>query len=272
MSTVNEKMTAIANAIREKTNGIDPLTLDDMALAIPEVYDKGFEDGQSQGGSDEYQTALWDGLQQNGKRTDYQHAFRSWKNAQNFWKPVHDINAVNISSMFYDFHSTVGLPELCKQAGISFDTSKVTAFAQTFTYAQMPDVGVIDTTGAKATGSLFMNSYVKKAHLKLKPDGSQVHISGVFTGATRLNDLTIEGAIGNSLPISSPLSPQSMISVITHLVNYAGTDKEGVNTITFTEDCWTALEASEIKPHTDGLTDNTEMTWKEYVYSLGWDC
>lgn len=35
--SVNQKMTAIANAIRAKTGGTDPLTLDDMPLAITEI-------------------------------------------------------------------------------------------------------------------------------------------------------------------------------------------------------------------------------------------
>ncbi len=39
--SVNEKMTAIADAIREKTGGAEPLTLDGMALAIPSVYGAG---------------------------------------------------------------------------------------------------------------------------------------------------------------------------------------------------------------------------------------
>lgn len=39
--TVNEKMTAIADNIRDKTGGTDPLTLDDMASGINEVYETG---------------------------------------------------------------------------------------------------------------------------------------------------------------------------------------------------------------------------------------
>lgn len=38
---VNEKMTAIADAIREKTGGTDALTLDGMAQAIPAVFAAG---------------------------------------------------------------------------------------------------------------------------------------------------------------------------------------------------------------------------------------
>ena len=43
--SVNEKMTAIANAIRNKTEKQGLLGLDDMATEIPSVYDKGFSAG-----------------------------------------------------------------------------------------------------------------------------------------------------------------------------------------------------------------------------------
>ena len=41
--SVQEKMTAIADAIRAKTGGTAPLTLDGMALGVPAVYEKGVE-------------------------------------------------------------------------------------------------------------------------------------------------------------------------------------------------------------------------------------
>ena len=45
--SVNSKMTAIADAIREKTGGTDALTLDGMAAAIPEVFAAGFGAGEA---------------------------------------------------------------------------------------------------------------------------------------------------------------------------------------------------------------------------------
>ena len=47
--SVNEKMTAIANAIRKHTLKTDALTLDDMALGVNEVYEAGKQSG---GGTD----------------------------------------------------------------------------------------------------------------------------------------------------------------------------------------------------------------------------
>ena len=40
--SVNEKMKAIADAIRDKTKGTEALTLNDMATEIPKVYEEGY--------------------------------------------------------------------------------------------------------------------------------------------------------------------------------------------------------------------------------------
>ena len=45
MSTVNEKMTALADAIRAKTGGTEPLTIDGMTAAVESI-----ESGGSSGG------------------------------------------------------------------------------------------------------------------------------------------------------------------------------------------------------------------------------
>ena len=47
--SVNEKMTAIADAIRDKTGRSDLLTLDNMALGIEDVYVTGRENGHAEG-------------------------------------------------------------------------------------------------------------------------------------------------------------------------------------------------------------------------------
>ena len=63
--SVNEKMTAIADAIRERTGGTDALTLDDMARDVLKVYDSG-----KQAERDKF----WEIYQEKGKRTQYNFA------------------------------------------------------------------------------------------------------------------------------------------------------------------------------------------------------
>lgn len=302
MSIQQEKFKEIADAIRECLSRVavaiiptGPIKPSEFANKIYEVFNYGCQDGYNAGynigyaygsedgyeegyndslddieesynrGYDEAKTVFWNGIQDNGARTDYQQAFRNWKNADKYWKPTHNIQSTTYSYTFYacDMNGA-SLPELCEQAGIILDFSKSTNANQCFSYCNISDVGTIDARNWTNSNSLLLYAQkTKKAHIILRDDGSQ-NFNGAFTGATSLTDLTIEGAIGKTLPIPSPLTPESMISVITHLVNYKGTANEGVNTITFTDACWEALEAHSTAPNGD--------TWRDYVYTLGWTC
>ncbi len=44
MASVKEKMTAIADEIRDKTGGTEKLTLEGIKNGIPQVYEKGATD------------------------------------------------------------------------------------------------------------------------------------------------------------------------------------------------------------------------------------
>lgn len=87
--------------------------------------------------------------------------------------------------------------------------------------------------------------------------------TNMFEQCNALENIVFEGEIGGSINFSwSPLTVESMKSVITHLVNFAGTSSEGKYTVTFTSTCWENLEADSKAPNGD--------TWKNYVASLGW--
>lgn len=78
--SVFEKMTALADAIREKTGGSDALGLDEMAESIGEVYDKG-------------RASFWDDYQQKGGRRDYRYAFASTGWPDEVYDPKYPIDA-----------------------------------------------------------------------------------------------------------------------------------------------------------------------------------
>lgn len=76
MSTVNEKMTAIADNIRSYTGDTEKLSLDDMAENIGKVY----EAGQNSGGNYEEiylagQKSIFERIQDGGKTQNYYYAF-----------------------------------------------------------------------------------------------------------------------------------------------------------------------------------------------------
>lgn len=97
--SVNEKMTAIADAIRDKTKGTEPLTLDDMATEIPKVFDAGKKA--------EYD-ALWDNFQNYGDENgrDYYWAFSYDRWNDGNFNPKHNIicstGSYNARNIFYD--------------------------------------------------------------------------------------------------------------------------------------------------------------------------
>lgn len=87
--------------------------------------------------------------------------------------------------------------------------------------------------------------------------------TNMFEQCKALENIIFEGEIGASIDFSySPLTVESMKSVITHLLNVAGTSSEGKYTVTFTSTCWDNLEADSKAPNGD--------TWQNYVISLGW--
>lgn len=98
--SVNTKMTAIANAIREKTGGTDLLTLDGMAESIPQVF---------QAGKNAEYDMFWDSIQQNGNRQDYWGTFAFW--ADEIFKPKYPIKTNSANYLFYHC-GAANIPEI----------------------------------------------------------------------------------------------------------------------------------------------------------------
>ncbi len=94
MATVNEKMTAIADAIRAKTGGTEPLTLDDMAADIPKVFDAG-----KKAEHDEF----WDNYQNHGEGINPNNAFAYSRWNDKSYNPKYPIkfSSTNLTNTFY---------------------------------------------------------------------------------------------------------------------------------------------------------------------------
>lgn len=220
-------------------------------------------------GREEERAKIWDDIQMKGTRKIYTRAFSYWY-ADN-WKPKYDIRATETNSMFYSFYRSDGkkikLPELLEEAGIVFDTSKALRnWTQMFAYSDISHAGTIDCTGATQLTSAFMQAaHLEQLYLKIKEDGTTTWGSS-FSSLPKLSDFKIiSGRIGQSFNIQGApsLTVDSIKNIIEHLMNYKGTQQEGVYTITFATDCWDRLEESGKAP--DG------NTWQEYINSsLGW--
>lgn len=260
MATVNEKMTVIADAIRGKTGATEPLTLDDMAAEIPEVYETG---------KDEINKALW-AMRLRGDRTNWEFAFYHEDFRELPFDPPETIYPTNARYMFSD-------SKFCCKNGVitksMLDTSKLTNATNMFysNYYQHKEYFEIDELNcSKATELTYTFNYCKVTRigkLILKEGGTNT-FSSTFGMAYDLKDITIEGRIGRDISFKdSPLTPASMKSVINALMDYS-TENTHTYTVTFKSSCWTALEA-ESTPKDEGI--DFEGTWKEYVYAKGWN-
>ncbi len=250
MATVNEKMTAIADAIRDKTGKTDKLTLDDMATDIEAVYSRGAIDGYHSGqqaGYNEGETVgveigkksqydeFWDALQYSGNRRDYIGVFsgRGW-NDENF-KPKYDIKPIRANYIFMNdadwgssnYNGIKDLVTCLERAGVMLDFSACTNFTQAWGFSCVEHIGVVDTRSSTAINQTFY--YSTKLHtideIILKDDGSQTFTNGPFGNCTSLANVTFTGCIGQNISFSgSPaLTYDSLINVINALKDYSGT-------------------------------------------------
>ena len=270
MATINEKMTAVADAIREYAHLDNRLTLDDMAqapaLIHEQAYQQGEMDGRSAGeeagfaagkeqGEKDYWNAFWDMFQQNGSRVTYTYAFAEAFTDELF-KPKYDLRPTNANQMFMGSLIT-NLKQLLEDAGVELDTSNAKYITQAFTSSKTTHLPVIDCTSSTLISATFMAEslvYIEKVIVK------ETHtFPNAFGYASKLTEVRFEGAIANDINFQwSPLSVESMKSIISCL----STSVSG-KTITFNDACWAALEASGVSP--------TGGTWKNYVTDLGWN-
>ncbi len=220
MATVNEKMTAIADAIREKTGGTDKLTLDDMAADIPKVYETGKKSQYAE---------FWDNFQDCGNTPiSYNYAFaedgtaahKRW-NVNNY-KPKYNIVP---TSAYYMFFQTA-LEDIYYN-NIDVDFSLATSVQSCFYNAkQLKRLKVVSTISASSLQQFFdrcrsLNTIEK---LILKADGSQTFLN-TFLFCDVLANIVIEGKIGQNIDFSnSPLlTHDSLMSIINALLETSET-------------------------------------------------
>ena len=200
------------------------------------VYDAGYDAGYEAGAKSEYDK-FWDAFQKNGKPQSYYWAF-AYRWSDTNYKPKYAIvgaagSSSNMNNIFYSAGITDTL--------VDIDVSNCTRINAIFNGA----------TRLNTVRKLIMHEGVYDA-------------VNAFSGCTILQNITVEGVIACdwNMSYSQKLTPESMKSIILHLKDYSGTDGEYTKTVTFTDECWAALEADSAAP--DG------GTWADYVDGLGW--
>lgn len=192
--SVNEKMTAIANAIRAKIGGTKKLGLDAMAAGVGEVYEKGKQDEHF---------SFWLTYQNAGHPMDYANHFYGTAWTDTIYKPIFEIN---------------GTGKNCLGA---------------FAVSQITDTKVdIDVSRAKSVKQLFYKCEKLKRIHKLIVDKDTPELINAFAHCNALEHITISGVVRYSLDFhySPNLSSTSVNNIIGHLKDLTGATSQ---TLTF---------------------------------------
>lgn len=137
----SEKMTSIADNIREKTGVSEPLSLEDMASGINEVFEAGKKA--------EYD-AFWDTFQNYGNRTNYLSAF-SQGFPNDAYNPKYDLRG-NLSGSF----------AMSKITDTKVGLINCTVITQAFRYntaiERIPELNISESTDVGSDKSPFLGA------------------------------------------------------------------------------------------------------------------
>lgn len=245
------------------------MTEEDYEKAYSDGYDKGYSNGHSDGTADgveqgkkaEYD-AFWASQKANFESAASQASWFAgggWDNTT--FNPNFDIIPTKMATGLFRRNAYNGdLVALAERNGIVIDFSNAQDVTYLFYEASFTHIGVLDFRNAPSLTAVLGYAYYLQTIDKIILYENNT-FNNVSFRCPSLKNITIEGTIGMDVNFQwSPLTPESMISVITHLANYAGTENEVKYSVLFNEPCWEALEAYSSAP--DG------GKWKNYVYNV----
>ena len=200
---------------------------------------------------DSYYDEFWDSVQENGTRTEYNYSFchTTWTDA--IFKPKYNMQPTKASYMFTQSRIT-DLQAALDRAGVTLDFSKLTSahMTRSFDGSDITRIGVVNLADAGLINTFFAGATELKTIDKLVLSESNTLGAKMFENCTKLENITIDGTIADSLDMSMcPLSVDSMKSVISHLKNILGFDY--TRTIKLSQDCWQKLDAAGGQPYGD---------------------
>lgn len=222
MALIN-KLSAIGEAIREKTGKEDLLTLDEMPTEIKSI---------ETGGDDSYYDTFWNAYQQNGTRNNYANAFygRGWTDTN--FKPKYDINVITGNAMFSGAYIT-DLEKILEEQGVVLDTSQATNLASLFAYCpNLTRIPPLDFSSLRYTsGSGIFRECKKLESVEINnvPEHTY-HVSyniwlHSFNICNALKDFKITGVISNSIGFAN--SPLLTMESVNNIINTLGTYDDG---------------------------------------------
>lgn len=263
MATVNEKMTAIADNIRSKTGGTEALSLDGMADGVNEVYDKGRENEMRN---------FWEKLIGEGASAN-SFSGSIW-NDETF-QPTQDVVfARSNGNWMFSLNKITSVKASLAIHGVKMDTSQLRGLGYAFFETQTIDLPELDLRGCinRPTSDLAMgvhgNTKLVTIDKIIFPTtwGKISSWNGFLQNNSSLQNIVVEGVIPCSLNLSvSPLTVESMKSIISHLNNYAGTSNAGIHTLTLKDTCKTAMA------NLGAIAEFGGKTYDAYLTDIGWN-
>ena len=216
-----EKMTAIGDAIRNKTGKTDKLSLDEMATEINEIS-TGERDINPEWTDWSYFCQYKDDLAAKLKYSDtsngtnFSYMFRYCKSITS--APVIDTSkGTNFSGMLYECSNLISLPAL--------NTSKGFNFSNMFKYCgKLTSIPEIDTSNGTQITSMFHGCEKLQSIPKLDISKATA-VSSIFANCNSLVNLNIVGTInitGLTVQSCNLLSHDSLMSIINALADKTG--------------------------------------------------
>ena len=205
-----------------------------IAENVPKVYEAGKEEAYEAGKQAAYDQ-LWDSLQTNGERTDYERAFGIIWNDENF-RPKYSIVPINANGMF-NFSKITDLQALLDEYGLTLDLSKVTGnrLVQWLMNSSITRVGTVNLSNFTNATYVFYSASKLVTIEKLIFAEKNVFANTWFQGCGALTNINaVEGTIasdGFNVSYCNALSHDSLMNIINALKDYSGSGT--TYTITF---------------------------------------
>ena len=233
-----------------------------IAENVPKVYEAGKQAENK---------AFWDIITLNNTRPHYGHTFRYWDVP--YVRPPYKITPTARGGTLYMFANN---PNLLKVEKEYFDLSQLPNQSQTngsfgnqCIFTNCPNLVEIEDIGI--TAAMYDTTYYgcsKLERIEIIRVQEDTTFYNAFSSCRALKHLTVEGVIGTNFSIAySPLTKESMKSIITHLKDYSGTSNEYKYTVTFNPSAFSVLEAEGATAEYNGVP----CTWAELIDNLKWN-
>ena len=174
------------------------------------------------GSDNSYYNDVWDSIQTNGTRTNYDRWFASLSWNDVTFKPKYDMI---LSSASYMFQYSQITDLVVAMGGKTIDFSNVPSYSMTrpFDSSAITHIGVVNVSNAGLLNTLFGNATELHTIDKLVVSASNTYGTKMFEFCSKLENIIIEGTIGNAFNMSAcPLTTASVQSIIDHLADLTG--------------------------------------------------